>query len=296
MRTISKIILLALSGASAVAHGQSRTFSKTVNAEANGTVEISNVAGVVNVVGWDRAEVEVNATLEEGVDRVDVSSEGGRTVVKVVLPRNSQHEPDAELNVSVPRGSELTLITVSADVGVKQVLGAQRLKTVSGRVQTEVAGANAEINSVSGDIEASGSAKPATQRFSTVSGNVMLEHGAGDVEATSVSGDVQVEADFARNVRLHSTSGDLRFQGKLARAGTLDAESMSGDVFLNARAETGYEYEASSFSGEIEGCFGKDAESTNAHSPGSRLNGKVGDGSARVRARTMSGDVNLCNK
>jgi DUF4097 and DUF4098 domain-containing protein YvlB len=296
MRTLSVIAALVLSGAGAVSHAEDRTFEKRVAADARGIVEVSNVAGVVNVVGWDRPEVEVQADLEEGVERVDVSTEGGRTLVKVVLPRESRRndDADADLNVKVPRGSELTLVTVSADVGVKQVLGAQRLKTVSGSINTQVAGANAEINSVSGDIQVSGSGAPATQRFNTVSGNVTLEHGAGDVEATSVSGDVQVEVAPARSVRLRSTSGDLSFHGKLAGDGSLDAESMSGDVTLEAGG--GYEYEASSFSGEVEGCFGKDAERAGAHAPGSRLNGKLGDGSARVRARTMSGDVSLCGE
>jgi DUF4097 and DUF4098 domain-containing protein YvlB len=296
MRTVSMIAALVLSGAEAMSHAEDRTFEKRVAADAHGIVEVSNVAGVVNVIGWDRPEVEVQADFDEGVERVDVSTQGGRTLVKVVLPRESRRneDADADLNVKVPRGSELTLVTVSADVGVEQVLGAQRLKTVSGSVNTQVAGASAEINSVSGDIQVTGSATPATQRFSTVSGNVTLEHGAGDVEATSVSGDVQVEVAPARSVRLRSTSGDLNFHGKLARDGTLDAESMSGDVTLKAGG--GYEYEASSFSGEIEGCFGKEAERTGAHAPGSRLNGKLGDGSARVHARTMSGDVSLCGE
>ena len=294
MRTVSIIAASVLTGVAATSQADSRTFEKRLAANANGIVEVSNVAGIVNVIGWDRPEVEVKADLEEGVERVDVSTEGGRTLVKVVLQRDSRNGGEADLSVNVPRGSELTLITVSADIDVKQVFGTQRLKTVSGNVNTEVAGANAEINSVSGDIQVSGSGKPAAQRLNTVSGNVMLAHGAGDVEATSVSGDVQVEVNPAHSVRLRSTSGTLSFHGKLAADGALDAESMSGDVTLEAGG--GYEYEASSFSGDIEPCFGKDAERTGAHAPGSRLNGKLGDGSARVRARTMSGDVSLCGE
>ena len=52
-------------------------------------VDISNVAGAIEVTGWDRNEVSVHGELGAGVERVDVSSQPGHTTIKVVLPGHS---------------------------------------------------------------------------------------------------------------------------------------------------------------------------------------------------------------
>ena len=136
---------------SAVAPAADKTFEKQLPAEPQGIVEISNTAGSVHVAGWDRPEVSVRAELEEGVERVDMDSDHGRVNIKVVLPSTSRH-PDARLRVQVPRGSELHVTTVSADQTLAAVSGVQRLSSVSGDVSSEVAGADLELKTVSGDI------------------------------------------------------------------------------------------------------------------------------------------------
>ena len=79
-------------------------------------------------------------TLGRGVERVDVDSSKGRTVIKVVLPRGSSHDGDADIEVSVPKGSSVEVSAVSADVSSHGVLGTQRLKSVSGEVTADISG------------------------------------------------------------------------------------------------------------------------------------------------------------
>ena len=167
---------------------------------------------------------------------------------------------------------------------------------MSGLVSAEIGGADSQVKSVSGDIALRGTQQPTDLRMSTVSGNLRLEGGAGEVEATSISGDVHLEVRSARNVRLHSTSGDLEFRGELSSGATVEAETVSGTVNLNARGKAGYDYELKSFAGEISSCFGKEPEHTEPHVPGSRLDGTVGQGDGHVRAKSMSGDIIICNE
>ncbi|MEP7244117.1 MAG: DUF4097 family beta strand repeat-containing protein, partial [Gammaproteobacteria bacterium] len=114
-------------------------------------------------------------------------------------------------------------------------------------------------------------------------------------DATSVSGDLRLELAPAHSIRMRTTSGDLAFRGTLAASASLDAETISGDARLNARSDAGYEYEASSFSGDLENCFGQNTESTSRRGPGSRLTGATGGGKGRVRVKSMSGDVLICD-
>ena len=242
------------------------------------SVEISNIAGKINVIGWDRMEVMVHARLDAGVERVDVTTTKGRTVVKVVLPRMTfKGDSDADLEIHVPSQSEVQATAVSADLETSKVTGSQRLQTVSGELRAEFAGADFEAKTVSGDMRLRGGDQPARIRVSTVSGDMVLDRGAGDIDAESVSGEVRLDMDPARGVRMRSTSGDLVFRGNLLDNTTVEAETVSGDVSLRPRAKGGLSYEASAFSGDIENCFGKEAEETSRHGPGTRLMGTTGD-------------------
>lgn len=286
--------LLLAAGTSCLA--AEKVFDRTAAADPRGSVEVSNVAGQVRIMGWDKAEVAVHGVLDDNVERVDFSSNKGRTVVKVVLPRNCGHRCGADLEIRVPKQSELHVSTVSADLQTENITGVQRLNTVSGELTAQIAGANFEGRTVSGDLRVRGNGAPAETRVETVSGNATLQRVAGRVEATSVSGDLHLEVDPAHNVRLRTTSGDVTFRGQLTGSGSLEAESVSGDVKLETRAQEGFAYEASSFSGDLDNCFGVSAQSTSAYGPGSRLSGSRGEGKGRVSVKTMSGDVEICDR
>jgi DUF4097 and DUF4098 domain-containing protein YvlB len=290
------LALAALTGGSLSQAAEDKVFDRTVAAQPQGVVDVSNVSGEIDVVGWDRDEVSVHAELESGVDHVEVSSEGGRTVVKVVLPSTSSHDHEARVHVKIPKNSELDVSAVSADVSSSGVLGVQRLTTVSGDVNAELAGADAELKTVSGDVKLKGHGQPARLHVTTVSGDVHIDHGAGELEASTVSGTLVTKLDSARGVRVHTTSGDLHFEGKLTRGATFEATTVSGDLNVRGGADGGYAYEVSSFSGDISDCFGAKAEHANDHRPGSSLEGTRGDGAGHVRLKTMSGDIELCDR
>ena len=297
MRGVSRLaaaITVLFASAAACASGD-KTFERQVPAEARGVVDISNVSGRIDVTGWDRPEVSVRAELGESVERVDVNSDHGRTTVKVVLPHHSERDGDAHLHVQVPKDSELTVSAVSADVTTAGVTGVQRLHTVSGDITAELAGSDLELKSVSGDVKLKGHGQPARLHMSTVSGDVHLEHGAGDLEAGTVSGTLVVSLDSARSVRARTTSGDVHFEGKLARGADFDATTVSGDLKVRASAEGGYAYEISTFSGDISNCFNA-TPSEHGHTPGHTLQGTRGDGAGHMRLKTMSGDVQLCDR
>jgi DUF4097 and DUF4098 domain-containing protein YvlB len=291
---LAAAITVLFASAAACAAGD-KTFERQVPAAARGVVDISNVSGTVVVTGWDRPEVSVRAELDEGVERVDVSTDHGRTSIKVILPHHSGHGGDADLHVQVPKDSELTVSAVSADVTTAGVTGVQRLNAVSGNVTAELAGSDLELKTVSGDVKLKGHGQPARLHMSTVSGDVHLEHGAGDLEAGTVSGTLVVSLDSARSVRTRTTSGDVHFEGKLARGADFDATSVSGDLNVRASAEGGYAYEISTFSGDISNCFNA-TPSEHGHMSGHTLQGTRGDGAGHVRLKTMSGDVQLCDR
>jgi DUF4097 and DUF4098 domain-containing protein YvlB len=275
----------------------SDSIERKVAASPDGEVVISNVSGTIDVRGWDRNEVQVTGRLGRDVERVDVDSSDGRTVIKVVLPRGNNRDGDADLEVSVPKGSRVEVSAVSADVSSRGVLGTQRLKSVSGEVTADISGNDSEVRSVSGDVTVRGDGKAVSLRVSSVSGSLDLTNAAGKVEVVTVSGDARVQMGEASEIRGRTTSGDLEVSGNLTRDGRVEVEGVSGDITLRLSAPGGLSLDIETFSGDIEGCLADNVERVSKYGPGKRLNTRnVEAGGARVRAKTLSGDIDICNR
>ncbi|MFO0453217.1 MAG: DUF4097 family beta strand repeat-containing protein [Pseudomonadota bacterium] len=254
----------------------------------------------VEVQGWDRPEVHVTGKLGAGVERLELTTQGTRTAVRVVLPKGRHWNADneADLVVRMPGTAGLAASLVSADVTTRGVLGEQRLQTVSGEIRAEL-GREARLRSVSGDLNATrhsavrGAGRVEAQ---TVSGNVELTGIDGTLEVSTVSGDSRLRFGQLVSGRFETVSGDFAVTATLAQDARLEAESVSGDLALRfPGAPPAAEYEIESFSGDVDNCFGP-RPTQEQYGPGVRLVFREGAGSARVRADTKSGDVTLCNR
>jgi DUF4097 and DUF4098 domain-containing protein YvlB len=289
-------IALALSLSATVGYGE--PIEKRAPADPKGEVEIVNIAGSVRVMGWNRAEVDVRGELDDSAERLDFVSEGTRTVIRVVLPRNRNNSGGSDLIVRIPEASSLTVNTISADQEIDGVKGAQRLQAVSGLIHSEVSGEDFQAKTISGDVLVAGAsgAKPAIYTVTTVSGDLTLSKISGEVDVETVSGDMTVEASELSRARVRTTNGDMELTTKLANGGRLDAETINGDVTLKILGTVDAEFDIHTFNGEIESCYGEETVRSRERGPGHDLTFTRGSGSARVRIKTMNGGVDLCGK
>jgi DUF4097 and DUF4098 domain-containing protein YvlB len=276
----------------------SEPIEKRAPADPRGEVEIVNVAGSVRVMGWNRSEVDVRGELDDEAERLDFSTEGTRTVIRVVLPRNRSNSGGADLVVRVPELSAIRVNTISADQEIDGVLGAQRLQAVSGLIHAEAAGEDFQAKSISGDILVSGTkgSKPAIFTVTTVSGDLTLSKISGEIDVETVSGDMTIEATELTRARIRTTNGDMEVATKLANNARLDAETINGDVTLKVLGTVDAEFDIHTFNGEIESCYGEEAVHSRERGPGHDLNFTRGSGSARVRIKTLNGGVDLCGR
>jgi len=267
---------------------------KRAAADPSGQVEISNVSGTVTVTGWDRSEVEVTGELGKGSERLEFTSGDKLTRIKVVLPNKSWGVEESTLDVKVPAHSSISVNTVSADITVHAVTGAQRLQSVSADVSTESAAEDVECKTVSGDIRVAGNGQKGMLTLTTVSGDATVTRVSGEVNGSTVSGNLTLGLGEVTRSRLRMTSGDLALAAYLPGDGRLDVESISGDVRVDLAPPLDAEFDVSSFSGDIRSCFGPKPQRTDEYAPGKELRFTEGKGSARVRIKTLSGDVNVC--
>ncbi|MFQ5982636.1 MAG: DUF4097 domain-containing protein, partial [Woeseiaceae bacterium] len=228
MRVLT-LTLLSLIYATAMAESVDRR----LDAAADGVVSVTNTAGSVEITGWSRKEVEVTGELGSGVEELIFERDGNEIEITVKTPRHGHRNISSDLVIQVPEKSSIKVAGVSADIDVSNVHGALHLQSVSGDIESEVNSADIEITSVSGDVDVQGDDKKGHAEFSTVSGDIDTENLAGDVSANSVSGDlVLVNSSFDR-VRLETTNGDVVFNSKLSKDGTLNVETINGDLDIN---------------------------------------------------------------
>jgi hypothetical protein len=260
-----------------------------------GSVEIVDVAGSVALSGWDRPEIEVTGTAAEEVDRVEVTTSGSRSAVRVISRDGSGHggRNEARLTIHVPNKSAVTVSLVSADLTLGSLQGNVRLQTVSGDV-TGAVGGDLRAATVSGSVHVTAAAAKVTE-VKTVSGTIHVSGSGGEVEITTISGGATLDLDSITRGRFKSVSGDLTAGFALAADGRFEAESVSGDLQLKFAGTPAADFDVQTLSGSITNCFGPKPKEAQ-YGPGSRLMFKSGEGNAHVQIETKSGNVNLCTR
>jgi putative adhesin len=268
---------------------------RRVPAEPNGIVEIRNVSGSVDVVPGEQREVRIVGTLADNVERLDVSADGNRVSIEVVLTEDSRSRDGTRLEIQAPPGSELRVETVSASIDVRGIVGEQRLSTVSGSLRTEGIERNLDAKSVSGSVTVNGGSKTAVTRAESVSGSVDLRGLRGEVEARSVSGGVRVAAETLSRAALSSISGAVSLRAGLEDNSRIAVNTTSGSVNVMLAGNAAADYELSTFSGNIDNCFGPAAEVSRGP-PNRQLRFREGNSGARVELSSMSGGITMCRQ
>lgn len=304
--SVLAVIAGALCFTAGAANAALRTIDEHRPVDPQGTIEVINVSGRIEVVGWDKDELAVTGTIGEGTERVDISTSGTRTTVRVKtkgggsggwhfgISIGDSHEA-ARLVLHVPKRSSLSASMVSSDLSVSGIGGAQEIQTVSGDVTT-TAQRDVRVHTVSGDLHLSAGPESKLLEIATVSGDVHVAGGGGDVNVSTVSGDANLELGLLGRAALKTVSGDFRVGLDLTADGRFDASSVSGDVWVNFHgAVPPADFELKAFSGDLSTCFGP-KPATETYGPGSHLRFTQGAGTARVHIDTKSGDVTLCTK
>jgi DUF4097 and DUF4098 domain-containing protein YvlB len=270
--------------------------NQTLDAAAKGSIEIFNTSGTIEIVGWSQNSIKLEAVLGDDVDELIFERDGNVILIKVKVPNRHWGDIEADLKIHAPENSSIEVSGVSADIEVEDIRGELSLETVSGDVEVSGAESDVEAGSVSGDIEVSGNGKETDTEVGTVSGDVILTNLAGNVAGASVSGDVEIDGGSFREAYLETVSGDLSFFAALRNGGELMMESINGTIEVEFSNKVSARFEVETFNGDIDNCFGPQAERSSRYSPGLELSFTVGDGDSEVSIETLNGDVSICSK
>lgn len=255
-------------------------FSKTVPLAQEGTFTLSNIAGDIHVETWNRAEVQIEAvktsrssTAELAQQnaqlvQIEIETEGNEVRVETKYPKNhSNVNVSVEYSLMIPDRASANINSVSGNIQATGLGGEARLRTVSGSVDGQRLQGPTEAKSVSGGVTVADTLESVT--CESVSGSVHASNVGGETHAKSISGNVTVEMS----------------------RGSVDAEALSGDVKIAEAANTGFDLRASTFSGHIQTDFALQADASDHE--GKNVRGSVNGGGKSIRAKSFSGDVRL---
>lgn len=294
MKNVALILLGVLFASPAFAE----KIDQTQDADANGKVDVFNLSGDVEVIGWNRKQIQVTGTVGDDAEEFIFERSGKVTTIKVKVPDRMHGHKDvsSDLVIRVPKGSSIDVGTVSADISVEGVEGEQELQSVSGDIEAEAFSTDIDIGTVSGDVDVEGSGKDMDARLESVSGDVTGEDLRGSIKAESVSGDVEImQGDFNR-ARIETVNGDVLFNAALRAAGKLDVETINGTVDITFIGDVSARFDIETFNGRIRNCFGPEAERTSKYAPGWELSFTEGSGEGRVSIATLNGGLRLCKE
>ncbi len=289
--------------------------TKSFRIGARGDIQITILAGDITITrgSGDDATIEVvkrsrarsadEARQMLALVHVDVTERNGHIEVRTRYPRGDESRREGRRNVDVsvdlaitaPASTRIFAHSISGDMKATGITGDLSFETVSGDLTISGASRIASAKSVSGDITITDTEADGTIEANSVSGTVTLRKAtARGVDLGSVSGDIVVEEVACERADLHSFSGDVEFGGRLAGNGRYEMKSHSGNIRLALAGGTGFDVEASTFSGTVRSDLPLQLAGTERAADRGRrrsLRGTYGDGSAILALTTFSGNI-----
>jgi DUF4097 and DUF4098 domain-containing protein YvlB len=241
----------------------------------NGRIEVKSSKNPEIVVTATQASEKINIDLEQAGDRIDVTS----TILdSSALPS----EMEANFLLTVPEETELQLKTQTGLIYVEQVMGDMTLESVAGDVH---------LKEVSGYII-----------VKTTSGSLICTQCAGKLKFDSVSGGAQILQPGLNNVSLHTTTGNILFDGDFVRTGLYSMNSGKGLVEVRFSSNDSFDLNAQTPMGTVDN---RAADFLKPDSHGARhsatkfakgLFGTVGAGLAKVELSSYSGTIRILKR
>lgn len=235
---------IALVALTAPAFAAERIVKETYPLTEKGRLSLDNINGDVEIKGWDRAEVYLEARIRGGSSKtldgveIDVDVHSDRIHIETDYPdsRSGWGRDWAEVDylLKVPRGAELSEISlVNGSLRVENVAGNVEASLVNGNLEARGLAGSVELSSVNGSVDLALDRLGAGQRIEveSVNGSIDLQlAGEPDAEISAETVHGRISNDFGLKVDKGEFVGsDLR--GRLGSgSGRVSLENVNGSI------------------------------------------------------------------
>jgi DUF4097 and DUF4098 domain-containing protein YvlB len=282
-----------------------QTMEKTFSTPSTVRLFVENEVGLVLITSeaTDTSTVLLQPDTPEAAELVERSvvechPKGHKHLLVVKVPRlhglRFIRRNGVTVRVTVPEGSEVNVVTASADVDVTGRIGDADFTTSSGDVSTDDVAGEIHAKTASGDVtmgnvggelrvySASGDLRCSRVEgravFNTVSGDVEIGAAAQQLDVKASSGNARL-GELSQGARVVGVSGDVRVLA--LGEGTLHVRSVSGSVAVGVVPGVDLHVDVETVSGKVHSDIPLD-ESPRARGSDARVD---------ITVRCVSGDV-----
>lgn len=176
----------------------------------------------------------------------------------------------------------------SGSVWINDVAGDAQAGTMSDNVTVTNVKGRATVNAISGNLVVRNVAEGV--RASTVSGSINISDSKGVIHAQTTNDIITLTNIDSRDVIAKTTSGGVRFTGKIQDGGRYEFESFNGSVILNIPADSNFNLTAKTYNGTVNTEFPVQLTRTTG---GTLMSGTVGKGGVDVIVSSFNGSVQI---
>jgi DUF4097 and DUF4098 domain-containing protein YvlB len=228
----------------AAAHAEvTQDFHRTVPLPANGRISLSNINGGVEITGWDRNEVQIDAVktasdqqrLDEA--RIEVETSSNSLEIRTHYPEHHIQNNAASVHYAlhVPQNAHLDRIDlVNGSLNVQKVTGEIDANLVNGKLRASDLAGEADLATVNGTIDADYASLNNVRdiKLKSVNGTINLtlpQSPNAQVSASVVNG--SITTDFPLTVKGHLVGKSLN--GTLGSGGLqIQLSNVNGGIHI----------------------------------------------------------------
>ncbi len=286
--------------------------NQRIDASGATSITIENQQGEVVVTSWQQEVVELEGQISDEAKRFIFERQGNQIVVKVIMPNHNHwnNTHNSTLTLKVPHNLRLSFNGISSDISISDMEKSSAIKTVSGNINVNNLAELVDLSSVSGDIKSRGlsgkisissvsgdiddRASQGRINLSVISGHLVSHSQAEEVSVNSVSGEVSLTLAKVNELSITTVSGDADARLSLNDNGLLKVDSVSGDISIqfDNNVQASFKMRANA-GGDLINRLTDDKVQEAKYGPSSKLYFNTGNGSATVKASTVSGDIKV---
>ncbi len=218
-------------------------FHRTVPLSAGGRVSLNNINGDVEITGWSRNEVQIDAVKtapdQQRLDdmRIEVNNSSNSVEIETKYPHHlvNNNPGSVHYTLHVPQNGRIDKIDlVNGSLNVEKLSGEVNANLVNGKVHaSDLAGA-ADLATVNGKVEANYSSLNNVREITLTSVNgavdlLLPQSPNADVSASAVNG--SISTDFPLTVKGHWVGKSM--SGTLGSGGVkIDLNNVNGSIHI----------------------------------------------------------------
>jgi DUF4097 and DUF4098 domain-containing protein YvlB len=218
-------------------------FHRTVPLSSNGRVSLNNINGDVEITGWSRNEVQIDAVKtapdQQRLNDMRIEVNAGTTSVEISTKypegRNNNNPGSVRYTLHVPQNADIDKVNlVNGTLDVKQISGEITANLVNGKLRASDLAGTADLSTVNGTIDANYTSLNNVRRIKlgSVNGtlNLLLPQSPNaNVSASAVNG--SISTDFPLTVKGHFVGKSV--SGTLGSGGVeIELNNVNGSIHI----------------------------------------------------------------